>query len=145
MKQVTKTIQIPEGVIPNHVMDDVRDILAQFQGKTIELTFEIKRKKRSNPQNAFWWGVVIPMVKNGIEEHGTKLTAEQTHDLLKQKFLAYQIPIDQDGNTETIFKNTSGLDTFEFNQLIEQTQRWSAEWLGIIIPDPNEQLTFEQQ
>ena len=115
----------------------------QFDTMEIDITIEKHKKKRTNPQNAYWFGVVVPMVQMGIMQHGTLVTSEQTHEMLKGEFLEFDVPISDDGQFVTMTKGTSDLDTVEFNTLIGQVQQWSAEMLGIIIPDPNEQITIE--
>lgn len=60
------------------------------------------------------------------------LTPEETHEVLKHKFLN---PFEKMGYK--IYPNTTQLTTVEFNTYIEKIQRWSAQE-GCVIPDPNE-------
>lgn len=124
-------------------LNALNKVFEQFDGKEIEITVDLAKKKRTNPQNSYWWGVVIPMVHMGILETGELISKEQIHEMLKMKFLSFDIPIDADGHFETFTKTTSGLTTTEFNDLIEKVQQWGAEWLGIIIPSPNENIEIE--
>jgi len=80
---------------------------------------------RSNPQNKYYFGVVVDMIS---EETGNE--PEETHELLKLKFLK---PMGK--------ANTTQLDTREFNLYIEKIQRWAAIELGCIIPDPVNEKT----
>ena len=57
------------------------------------------------------------------EETGNE--PEETHELLKLRFLK---PIGK--------RNTTELTTVEFNTYIEKIQRWAAQELGCVIPDP---------
>jgi hypothetical protein len=98
-------------------------------------------KKRSNAQNRYWWALVVPMVKKGIEEmYGEKITNEEAHEFLKARFNAVQLVNKQTGEVEMLPRSTSRLTTVQFNELIEQVQRFGAEFLGIDIPSPNEQM-----
>ena len=145
MKKHKQTISIPDGVIPNHVMQDIQKALEQYQGKTVDITIEQRVKRRTNPQNAYYHGVVVKHVQNGFMELGELLTTEQVHEFLKRKFLSFTICIDETSGTyEKFNKTTKGLDTKDFNTFIEQIQIWSAEWLGIIIPDPKTDETQQQ-
>lgn len=83
---------------------------------------------RSNQQNRYYWGVVIETL---AEEIG--LTPEETHEALKHKFLT---PIEKKGYK--LYPTTTQLLTTEFNTYIEKIQRWAAQDLSIVIPDPNE-------
>jgi len=39
--------------------------------------------------------------------------------------------------------STTKMNTIEFSSFIEQIQQWSAEYLGVDIPSPNESLEIE--
>jgi chromosomal replication initiation ATPase DnaA len=143
MKQTTITYEINDSVIPKHIIDHVQKVIAQYKGKEIDITIGVHKKKRTNPQNAYLHGVVIPMVTDGINEHGNEVTQSQVKDLLKQKFLSFDVFIDVDYTYETLTKDTSELSTVEFNEFIERIQRWGAEMLGIIIPDPETNISHE--
>ena len=116
----------------------------QFDTMEIDITIEKHKKKRTKRQNDYWFGVVVPMVQMGIMQHGTLVTLEQTHEMLKGMFLEFDVPISEDGEFVTMTKGTSSLDTVEFNELIGNVQQWSAEMLGVVIPDPNEGIGVEK-
>lgn len=103
--------------------------------------------KRSNPQNRYYFGLVVPLIQKGIKDLGTELTNEETHEFLKAKFNADEIHV-VDKNTgellyESIPKSTTRLNKEDFSAYIEQIQRWAAEFLSIVIPDPGVQLKAE--
>lgn len=109
-----------------------------FEGQRVEVTIQKAKKKRSNPQNAYFHGVVLPLVANGLTDLGQFTSPAQAKEVIKLLFLQYEDAI---GVPRT--KNTSGLSTLEFNELIEQVQIWAADFLSVKIPDPNEQLKIE--
>lgn len=115
--------------------------ISQNKGRNVELKIERKRKKRSNDQNAYWWGVVIPLVYEGLNHLGNEFTQMETHELLKAQCNAKEIE-GKDGLLITAPHSTANLSTVEFMELIDRVQRWSAEYLGVVIPNPGEQLTF---
>ena len=102
-----------------------------------------KKTKRSTSQNRYWWGGVLPLVKQGLNDigyHEVK-TNEEAHEVIKALFLKKYI----DNGTETALEmsgSTTDLTTIEFNELIANVQQWAAEFLGIVIPDPNQQLVL---
>lgn len=108
----------------------VKTHLLPLRGQTVEITIEKRRKRRTNSQNSYYWGVVIKMI---CETCGYRTAEEQAgvHAELKNKFLP------KVGRLK-IAKSTSSLNTAEFNQYIEDVRRWAAEELGIYIPDANE-------
>lgn len=98
--------------------------------------------KRSNLQNAYYWSAVIPIVKEGLKDLGIDMSKEQTHELLKYKFLKREF-ITNDGDILQSIASTTELSTKEFNEYIEFIQIWSAEYINVNIPDPNEQTEIE--
>src|SRR5690242_8516545 len=42
--------------------------------------------KRSSQQNRYYWGLVVPIIQQGIKNLGTELTKEETHEFLKSRF-----------------------------------------------------------
>lgn len=122
---------------------EMQDALLAFEGKEFQITLEKKKKSRSLNQNSYWWGVVIPMVREGLKEQGMKLSKEETHELLKAKFLQKEVVNE---NTGEVFKYVSGsseLTTSGFMDFIAEVQQFSAEYLSVNIPAPNEQVNIE--
>jgi organic radical activating enzyme len=99
-------------------------------------------KKRTSPQNRYYHGIVVPMVRKGIEEMGTEITLQETHEFLKARFNSVELVNKESGEVHQVPKSTAGLTTVEFNEFIEKIQRFAAEFLGIVIPDPGEVLTL---
>ena len=59
-------------------------------------------------------------------------------ELLKFRFLKSEY-VTNDGEIIQTIRSTTELSPPEFNDYIESIQQWSAEYLNIVIPDPNEQ------
>jgi hypothetical protein len=99
------------------------------------------KKNRSIPQNAYYWAAVLPLIKSGLNDAGYSevKTINDAHEVVKGLFLKKYIT-NQEGTALEISGSTANLSTVEFNELIEKVQQWAAEFLGIEIPDPNEQI-----
>lgn len=101
------------------------------------ITIEKKRRKRSNPQNSYYRGVVLPLVLRGLRDAGFEnyRSEEQAHDLLKYRFLKVN---EVNGNGETFerIKSTTELTTSEMMDYIAEIQQFASEYLGVFIPDP---------
>jgi hypothetical protein len=95
-------------------------------------------RKRSLNQNAYYHGVVVPLVKDGLFDVGYKLSNEQTHEYLKEQFLRVEIVNEQSGEVKSINRSTAELRTVEFNEYIDDIIEWASEYLNIVIPLPNE-------
>ncbi|MBK7885165.1 MAG: hypothetical protein IPJ81_16280 [Chitinophagaceae bacterium] len=104
-------------------------------------------RKRSIPQNAYYWGVVVPMVKKGLYDAGYDevTTNEDAHEVMKHIHLRKRIVSKQTGDVIDISNSSAKLSIPEFNIYIEAICKWASEYLGIVIPSPNDQLIeFEQ-
>jgi len=134
------------GIVKDGVFSGNRkalsDIIKQYEGKRVEISISKAKKERSNQQNRYYWGCLIPILRSALKDLGNIYTAEQVHDILKYKFLKSDKHI-KDGEFITEIKSTTELSTSEFMDYIAEIQRWSAEFFGVIIPDPNEVLTLD--
>jgi hypothetical protein len=99
--------------------------------------------KRSNQQNRYYFGLVVPLIQNGIKDLGTELTKEETHEFLKSQFNLSEIVNHDTGETVSIPLSTTRLNKEQFGEYIEKIQRFAAEFLSIEIPDPGIQSTIE--
>lgn len=102
-----------------------------------------RKKKRSNPQNAYYWGVVVPLVREGLNGVGYDVSVDETHDFIKHKFALRSLVNKDTGEVLETTGSTTEMDTFDFSKFIEKIQIWSAEYLGVEIPSPNEELEIE--
>lgn len=133
-----------QGKVTNGVLNVVHrkrmaEDIKQFEGKHVMITIAKKKRKRSNPQNKFYWGVVIPMVKQGLRDAGYPIMGnDKVHDYLKLEFLRDIVASEETGDMITVIKSTTELSTSEFMDFIAQLQQWASEFLNIYIPDPNE-------
>ena len=108
------------------------------------LTIEKVYRKRSNPQNSFLWGVVYPIVLEGLKQAGFEEFEEdeQVHDLLKCRFLKKDI-VNKDGEVIETVGMTKNLTTTEFMDYLSEIGKWSSEYLNVYIPEPGEQTEIK--
>lgn len=104
-------------------------------------------KNRTSPQNRYYWGCCLPLVKDGLQGIGYRevKTNEDAHEVLKYLFLKKVIPNEETGEVIETLGTTTKLSTTEFNEYIDQIIQWAAEYLSIQIPLPNEQLQINLQ
>lgn len=121
------------------------NVLRSFEGRDVEVTFERPSKRRSNSQNAYYWGVCLPIIQNGLyDATGEVRSCDAIHYNILLPLFA---PIKETANRNTGLIITerltsSALTTTQFAEFIMSVQQWAAEYLGVNIPDPNEQLTI---
>jgi hypothetical protein len=81
-------------------------------------------------------------VRLGLKDLGYKLSIEDTHLFLRNKFLLEEMV---NGDGELIgsrVKSTTELNKMQFGDYISEIQQFSAEYLGVVIPDPETQTTL---
>jgi len=110
--------------------------------KDITITIKTRGNKRSNKQNAYYWGVVISMVTDRLVELGNDFDEERTHEFLKTRFNSEQIEL-KDGHYIDVARSTTEMNTNDFIAYIEKIQQFGVSMLDIYIPDPNEQQEFK--
>ena len=111
--------------------------MREFVGKEIEVTIRRKRKHRSDPQNRYYWGVVVEMIRAGMKDMGDELTPDQVHEFLKWRFLRVK-KIDETTG-ELLYEyagSTTKLGTVEFSEYVEKCCQFAAEYLGVSVPIP---------
>ena len=104
--------------------------VATLEGKIVQLVVRPKRKNRTLPQNAYYWGVVIEVLRNSEPFRG--YTPDMVHEHLKWRFLQRRdLPFETVGST-------AALSTSEMGEYMENIKMWAASDLEIFIPDPNQ-------
>ncbi len=96
-------------------------------------------KSRSNPQNSYYWGVVIDMLSEN-----TGFTPDEMHEVLKNRFLNYSKKLKlhplgiSNLETQKLTKSTTALTTVEMEGYLSSIRTWASINLGCYIPEPNE-------
>lgn len=96
------------------------------------------RKRRSDAQNAYYWGVVVPAVRQGlIEAWGETLSGDEVHEYLKSMFLMKPIVNRATGELVGTRPGSSAkLDIAEFGEYADRIAVWAGEYLGVEVPPP---------
>lgn len=123
----------------------VLNTIQHFEGKNVVITFSKPKKSRSNNQNAYYWGVVINLVQQGLLDATGELRS--ANDIHYNILLPMFAPINDIINKETgeVINEritSSAMTTTQFMEYILEIQKWSAEFLNIDIPNPNEEITL---
>ena len=80
---ITLLVKIENGKFKSNTYR-ISEILDCYNGLTIDITFSKRTNKRSNKQNSYYWGVVIPIFLNCIKvEWGEIWSIQDMHDFLK--------------------------------------------------------------
>ena len=109
---------------------DMEDRFASFlqsmEGQRVEVTVRKKHRRRTDQQNRYYFGVVIPI----LADH-TGYTSDEMHDALKVKFLG----VPEKGLMH--IKSSALLSRLEFKEYVDKISQWAARDLGVYIPLPD--------
>lgn len=111
-------------------------------GKSVILEVSKYYRNRTNRQNRYIWGVMVPIIQRWIlETQGEKVTKDQAYMYLRMGVLEEKPVITEIAGTEVITfesKRFSRMNTKEFSEAIEEVIAIMAE-RGCAIPLPNEE------
>ena len=117
----------------------LRRVLAHLVGKELLISVKPLEYKRSDAQNRYYWGVVIPMVRSWHKNlQGETITPDECHAYILNKVLEVKPVFKTVLGDEVMYfnyKTTSKMNTKEFNDFKEKVQKFFGE-LGCEIPDP---------
>lgn len=99
--------------------------------KELEVVVKVWRQNRSNNQNRYLFGVVYKI----ISEH-LGYTDLELHEIFKAMFLSEEVEFQ--GETLTIVKSSTKLNTAEMEEFISRIRNWAAFEHKLTIPLPNE-------
>lgn len=128
--KVELTIPVEGGKLnPSPAQQQTIDrMLATREGKAVVLKLSRPVNSRSQRQNRFYWGVMIPL----LADHSGD-THEDMHDFLRQEFLPRRF-VEFAGRRREVRKSTADLSVEEFSVYLEQLAALAAE-SGLVIPD----------
>lgn len=134
--------EIEGGKLPSFVSARIREALSGLDGKLVEIDIREKGKRRSIPQNKYYWGVVIPAIQRMFLDAGNNYNADEVHDFLKIHIgklgKNFVLP---DGEVKRGLGDTKSMNTEEFEQYLEKCRVFAAEH-GCEIPLPNEGVSY---
>lgn len=125
---------IPKGSNPNH---------EHYQSKALRLieslnpsyvwnvTAKRHRKKRSNPQNSYHWGVVVKMISDETGHDPTEM-----HEFLLGEHVGWVEYEFMDEIRRRPSRRSLDMDVQTFENFNEWCRAWASTNLGMVIPDP---------
>lgn len=107
--------------------------------------YELSAKRinrRSNQQNRYYFGYVLPEAQRGFKDIGHDLNKEEVHEFFKVRFNATDLVNSDTGEVLQIPRSTTELSKSDFSEYIAKIQQFCAEWLNIVILDPGQQAAI---
>lgn len=134
------TGHIEEGVLKIRNRKGFEEDIQRMKFKEVVITLEKKKKQRSNEQNRYYHGCIVPIVRHALIDLGHDVGLSDTHEFLKANFLKKEIINETTGEIYILPMSTAELTTTGFMEFILKIQQWATEYLNINIPDPNQQI-----
>jgi len=135
--------KVHDGLISPEAYSKLRDGLTQHEQSMITITVAKQVKRRSGNQNAFYYGVVLPLITALFREYGDNICPEEVHRYLKGTIGGYKKPITTpDGEVIWHVDTSTKLTTAEWEVWMDLIRAWAAA-RGVQVPYPNE-LTIEE-
>lgn len=99
-------------------------------------------RKRSLDQNAYYWGVVVPMCRAALYQAGWEeiRTNDDAHEFMLRLHNVRTLHNERTGDKVDVAIRSHELSIPEFQVYLARIIQWAAIYLGIYIPDPNEPL-----
>ena len=143
-----KKIEIETRVVNGKFTDRKQMIIKavqQFEGKNVIFSIRKKTKKRSNQQNNYYWGVIIPLATKAIlDTWGEIWNKERVHELLLAECPIYTEKVNKDtGEIMRVVMRSSEMNTIEMNNYWTACGRLLHEYFNVYVPEPNEILKLE--
>lgn len=123
-----------------------KELIENFQGKQITITFKESKKSRRHVFNKFYWGLVIRPILAGLRDAGyqtDEIDEESIHNYLKGRFLTKRIANDE-GEFLELQGTTRKMTNTQMLEYLDAVIKWASEFLGIIINFPWEALDKEE-
>lgn len=144
MTKVPNKIKIPvlieKGKFASN-LDTIRDILAHYEGKYVDVVFQKRKNTRSKSQNRYYWALIVEVCKRCIRnEWGEIWSSEDVHLLLKENFNFIEKYNEETGVVIRMSKSTTENSTNEQEEYHEKCRNFVAEFFNTRIPLPNEEI-----
>ena len=112
------------------------------KGRMIEVTLRSKATK-TREQLGYYWEVILPRVRQGLEQDGNEMSLAEVNQFLNEKFF-YKLKtvtwkVGQDEHQHTILspRSKSGATKDEMSAFLDKVIRWAQADLGVEIPLPS--------
>lgn len=140
MNSITINTKVVNGVLKQN-RTRIQDAVKSFEGKEITIIIKRKRKTRSNEQNRYYWGLLIPLMVDAVKvEWGEIWSNEKAHEFFKMHFLYYEKLNEETGQIIKLPKSTTENTTVEMEEYHSQIREFLVEWFNVTAPLPGENI-----
>lgn len=106
--------------------------------KPVIITIEEYVKNRSNDQNRLMHHWLNKIAEHYSLSTGESYSPKAWKELLKEKFLGFDMIDLPDGSVKAITKHTADCSTSELNDFLEKIDHYAVDELGLMLPRPDD-------
>ena len=137
------TTSIHNGLFKRN-RNTVLEAIKSFNGSDVVITIDKVKKKRSNNQNAFYWGVLIPLMQQGAKDTwGESWSVDKAHKHLSKLFVFHESVNIKTGLITKTPKSTTELTTTDWEVYVTEIRIYLLENFDIDAPEPNQEITLQ--
>lgn len=131
---------VEAGKLPPHTSARIKEALPLFNGKTVKITIEERKRQRTIKQNRFYFGPMIQAVRIWFLDKGYVFSAAEVHDYLWRKVLKEtEIVVLPDGSTYERRLSSKDSDTKKWEERMDIVRAWAASLEPLLeLPFPGE-------
>jgi len=116
-----------------------KEILRGDPSAQVEISITRIDSKKTNPQLAYFFGVILPIIKARFEElEGTEFTKEEVINILKDKFFYEEIMFDGEFIRMPLSFSTAKKE--EISKFLQKVIEFSVDILEVTIPYHGEEF-----
>lgn len=142
MKKFELITSVQNGVFKRN-RTTILQAIKSFENSDVILTLEKPKKKRSNRQNAFYWGCLIPLMQQGAKDMwGEVWSVDKSHKHLSGKFVFHESINEKTGEVTQTPKSSTELTTTEWEVYTTEIRIYLLQDFDINAPEPNEIQTL---
>lgn len=143
MKKVEITTSVVNGKFTRN-RNIVLNAICSFNNSDVVLTFDKPKKKRSSPQNRYYWGLLIPLMQQGAKDlWGEIWSIDKAHKHLSGKFVFHESVNEKTGEVTQTPKSTTELTTTAMEVYHTEIRIYLLQDFDINAPEPNEEITLK--
>lgn len=141
--KIEVTTSIHNGLFKRN-RNTVLEAIKSFNGSDVVITIDKVKKKRSNNQNAFYWGVLIPLMQQGAKDTwGESWSVDKAHKHLSKLFVFHESVNIKTGLITQTPKSTTELTTTDWEVYVTEIRIYLLENFDIDAPEPNQEITLQ--
>lgn len=135
---------VRDGNLQNNVRQLIAKELPRFEGKRVVITIDRVKSKRSNQQNRFYRGVIVPeQIECFFERWGERFDSEQIHDWNKANVWYEEKVNEETGEVFKIPASSTKIGKLEWEERLDKLRQFFWNSFDWKLSLPNEQKNIE--